>query len=58
MINIMREPDTLVVGDKVSANFPVVNCAAIFNVDQSMVGGIHNETVSTEYWVGVHVSKG
>jgi hypothetical protein len=55
VINIARELDALVVGDKVSANFPMVNCAAAFNTDQSMVGHVDDETVFMEYWVGVRV---
>ena len=54
VIDTVRELDALVVGDKVSVNFPVVNCTATFNADQSVVGGIDNETVFMEYWVGVH----
>ena len=55
VIDIARELDALVVGDEVSANFPMVDCAAAFNADQSMVGGIDNETMFMEYRVGVRV---
>jgi uncharacterized membrane protein len=55
VIDIARELDALVVGDKVSTNFPMVNCAAAFNAYQSMVGGIDNKTMFMEYRVGVHV---
>ena len=55
VINIVRELDALVVGDEVSANFPMADCAATFNAYQSMVGGIDNDTMFMEYQVGVRV---
>ena len=55
VVDIVRDFDTLVVANKVSANFPMINCAAAFNTDQSTVDGIDDETMFVEYWVGVCV---
>jgi hypothetical protein len=48
VIDITGEFDALVIADKMGTNFVVVDGAATFNADESVVDGIDDESVFVE----------
>jgi hypothetical protein len=48
VIDVAGKFDALVIGDKMRTNFMVVNCAAAFNADESVVDGVDDESVFVE----------
>jgi hypothetical protein len=48
VIDVAGKFDALVIADKMRTNFLVVDCAAAFNADESVVDGVDDESVFVE----------